>query len=206
MRFLDISGRKIGRLTVVCRVVAKNKRAMWLCKCDCGNTASVPMTSLKSGRTRSCGCARKGAPPRHGKAKDRLYMTWANMKQRCENPRFKQYQDYGGRGIAVCEEWRNDFQAFYDWAMSHGYRDDLTIERIDNDGNYEPNNCRWATMKEQANNTRKNRFITLNGETHTISQWADITGIPRNVIWDRINQGWTAEKAIKTPVTRRVCG
>lgn len=126
----------------------------------------------------------------------RLYSIWHNMKSRCYYRKSEKYKDYGGRGIIVCDEWRNNFQAFYDWAMSHGYADDLTIDRKDVNGNYEPSNCRWVTQKEQHNNTRKNHYITYNGETKTAAEWARQYGIHRCVLNNRIRRGWNFEKAI----------
>lgn len=144
----------------------------------------------------------------HGLANKRLFSTWQDMKRRCYKPYDIEYLNYGGRGITVCPEWQ-EFKPFYDWAISNGYdenapRGQCTLERIDNNGNYEPSNCRWATMKEQQNNRRNNRLLTLNGETKTLQQWADITGIARQVISDRLERGWPIEKALtEKPVKGR---
>lgn len=119
--------------------------------------------------------------------------------KRCFNENHQSYPHYGGRGITVCEEWRDNFQAFYDWAMANGYSDNLTIDRKDNDGNYEPSNCRWATNKEQANNKRNNRIITFEGETHDVTKWSEIKGIPRATIYTRLCRGWDIEKVLTTP-------
>ena len=121
------------------------------------------------------------------------------MLGRCYNPNHMHFKRYGMRGITVCEEWKNNFQAFYDWAMSNGYRDDLTIDRIDNNGNYCPENCRWATMKEQCNNTRSNTLITYNGKTQTMAQWAKEIGMPYHKLVVRIARGWDVERAFTTP-------
>lgn len=135
----------------------------------------------------------------HGMKKTRIYKSWERIKRRCNNP--KTYKNYGGRGIKVCDEWSKDFMAFYEWAMANGYRDDLTIDRIDVNGNYEPNNCRWVTMKEQENNRRNNHHITYNGETHTIAEWGDILNIPYKVLLQRITTyKWSIEKAFNIPV------
>lgn len=142
----------------------------------------------------------------HGKRGTRLYTVWNNMRERCRNPQNREYVRYGGRGIKVCDEWKNDFRAFYDWAMSSGYdetapRGKCTLDRIDNDGNYEPTNCRWATAKDQANNTRRTRFIEFNGERHSVTEWARRLGINQSTLSMRINKyGWSVEKALKTEV------
>lgn len=130
----------------------------------------------------------------------RLYKTWATMKQRCHNPNDHAYERYGGRGITVCEEWFNDYHQFSKWAKESGYSDDLTLDRIDNNKGYFPGNCRWATYQDQARNRRNTRLATLNGETHDLSTWADITGIERNAIYQRIYRGWSDEAALTTPI------
>lgn len=136
----------------------------------------------------------------HGLTNTRLYRIWCNMKTRCYCKTDFHYPRYGARGIVVCTEWKNDFQAFYDWSMSNGYSDDLTIDRIDVNGNYEPQNCRWADNFTQANNTRRNRYYTYNNETHTLTEWSRIVGIKREILKDRIFKlGWSFEDAIKTP-------
>lgn len=139
---------------------------------------------------------------KHGKRNTRIYTIWKSMRQRCYNPNTNRYHLYGARGITVCEEWNKSFKAFYEWAMANGYADDLTIDRIDVNGNYEPSNCRWATYKEQANNTSKSTHITYNGETHTIAEWADIIGVKMQTLWARLNiYGWSVEDALtKKPV------
>ena len=134
----------------------------------------------------------------HGMSHSRLYQIWNSMKQRCSNPNAISYPRYGARGISVCPEWENSFASFRDWAITHGYADNLTIDRIENDGNYEPSNCRWATNKEQQNHTSYTRLYTYNGETLSIMQWAEKTGIHPNMLYKRLNRGWDIEKAIKT--------
>ena len=139
----------------------------------------------------------------HGKRHTRLYSIWTDMKTRCNNPKRDKYARYGARGITVCEEWLNNFQAFYDWAMANGYADNLTIDRKDNDKGYSPENCRWITMKEQASNKSTNHLITHDGQTCTIAEWARKTGISREVLKDRIcRYGWDSDRALTTPVRK----
>lgn len=133
---------------------------------------------------------------RHGMYKTRLYGVWGHMIQRCTNEHDPKYKDYGKRGISVCKEWRNDFLNFYNWAMDNGYADNLTIDRIDVNGNYEPDNCRWATPKVQANNTRRNLKYEYNGEKLTLSQWSEKTGIPYKTLHRRLKNGWSVEKTL----------
>ena len=131
----------------------------------------------------------------HGQSKTRLYKIWVDMKRRCDNPNRKHYERYGGRGIAYCQEWK-DFSSFYKWAMENGYSEELTLDRINNDGNYEPNNCRWTNHKEQMNNTSRNHVISFNGKTQNLTQWAEEYGLSYNLLRDRLMLGWTFDDAL----------
>lgn len=193
---LDLKGRKYGRLKVIERVANKGEKAAWKCECECGNETIVTTTALQSGNTKSCGCLLHERITKHGMYKTKLYKTWNNMISRCYCNSFRNFKNYGGRGITVCKEWKECFRNFAVWALSHGYSDELTLDRIDVNGNYEPSNCRWITNKEQQQNKRTNRYITFNGETHTLKQWSEITGIHPKTISTRIDRGWTIEEAL----------
>lgn len=213
-KYEDLTGQKFGRLTVIQRT--KNNKygnLMWLCQCECGKQKIVRGSHLKGKRIQSCGClafeiAKEKMIERnfvHGKKGTKIYAIWKAIKQRCFNPNNAMYHNYGGRGITICEEWKNNFQAFYDHVskLPHFNEKGYSLDRINNDGNYEPNNVKWSTAKEQANNTRTNVFITFKGETHTVAEWSEITGINNKVILERINiLHWDVEKALTTPVRK----
>ena len=209
----ELIGKKFGRLTVL----SVSKPYIWKdkvvdyylnCKCDCGKAVEVRRGSLmlKNG-TKSCGCIhterlvnRKSI---HNLSHTNLYHRYFQIKDRCYNPKCKSYKNYGGRGIKMCDEWLNSFKSFYEWAFKNGYKKELTIDRINVNGDYSPDNCRWATDKEQALNTRRNRFYTYNGKTLSIIQWGYELGGGQNLVKDRIDKlGWDIEKALSTPLMK----
>ena len=181
-RFIDLTGNRYGKLVVLRRVNTGKPRAWWECQCDCGKTSIVPSDSLQSGNTASCGCLFANSRPiNHGDArrKDRarLYRTWSGMIQRCDNKKDKAYPNYGGRGIKVCDEWK-DYVNFKEWAIPHGYSEELYIDRIDNDKGYCPENCRWVTRKQQQNNLRCNiRYRFPDGTIKTLSEVSEMLGM-----------------------------
>ena len=196
-------GRRFGRLVAVePHHLDKLGGWHWLCKCDCGNEKVISRHDLVTKMSRSCGCfarEEKKKPRTHGLTGTRIMRIRSCVLQRCENPNNYQYHNYGGRGITVCKEWKEDPLAFYEWALRSGYDDKLTIDRIDNDGNYEPSNCRWVTNKEQQNNRRDNVPITYCNETKNLWEWSIITGLPYANIRSRLKRGWSVEKALTTP-------
>lgn len=205
---LDLTGQRFGRLVVIERSAnSKSGKAKWLCKCDCGNDIVVFATNLVRGLTHSCGCFNREVLSErsctHHLSESRLYETWSGMKKRCYNANSKSFPAYGGRGIGVCNEWKDDFRTFYDWAMSNGYADDLTIDRIDVNGNYSPENCRWVDKLTQANNCRTNHYLTFNGKTQSIAEWARELGVSDSLIRQRLLKlGWSVERALTTPVVK----
>ncbi len=211
-KFEDLTGQKFGRLTVIERVINKGKRTMWRCICDCPDKNICVVARSNLGRsTQSCGCLRKEKNAemrlKHGfdrrKNQKSIYVTWAAMKDRCYNPHNSRYVGYGGRGIEVCGRWRDDFEAFYEDVskLPHYGEKGYSLNRIDNDRNYELSNVEWATNKKQANNRRTNHTITYNGQTCTLAEWAEKLNMNYSTLNRRINKlNWTIEKALKTPV------
>lgn len=206
----DLTGERFGRLTVMNRDAENTKhgRARWVCKCDCGNIITTSGNCLLKGHTKSCGCAVRDNKPlyKHGLSKTRLHYIWRAMKDRCYNPNNTHYSVYGARGIVLCKEWENNFMAFYSWSIENGYKDGLSIDRIDNEKGYYPDNCRWATLIEQANNKRENKIIEFNGETKTLAQWCRELGLNYHSVQSRLCKGWSAEKAFTTPRLRNPKG
>lgn len=203
-KFKDITGQKFGKLTVLKRASnSLTDETRFLCLCDCGNTVIVHKQHLLSGHTKSCGCLKH--VKKHGLSDKRLYHIWKGMLKRCYNVKLKEYKHYGGRGISVCEEWLDSIDGmknFYDWAMANGYDEnakqwDCTIDRIDNNGNYEPNNCRWASIKEQANNKRNNVSVNYKGVIYpSLSSFADAFSIDYNSFQKKYYYSDKSEQAI----------
>lgn len=200
-------GQRFGRLVVVEETDRRQgRRIIYKCKCDCGNHVYVSSDSLKSGHTKSCGClmreTSKNTLITHGKSKERLYTVWSGVKARCYNKNHVSYKNYGLRGISMCEEWRNDYEAFREWSEANGYdceaaSGECTLDRIDVNGNYEPSNCRWVSAMEQANNTRRNVKMMLFGEEYTISEASREFGIKYSNLQWRKYDGWPDESIEK---------
>lgn len=193
----NLVGNKYGKLTVLSMMPHKiGEHVFWKCKCECGNERIVRATNLYSGKISQC--IECGKPFSYRQNYPRLCRIWSGMKDRCYNLLNGRNPDYGGRGITVCEEWRNSVEAFVEWALENGYKEGLTLDRIDNDKGYSPDNCRWADAFTQANNTRKNIRVTHNGETHTLSEWSKITGLKRTTLEYRYNH-WDEKDLFKEP-------
>lgn len=209
----DIIGQKFNRLTVVDlhHKVQKFKTnghksgysEFYLCNCECGNQTIVEKWQLTSGKTKSCGCLKVDTCRKHFSIHNLthhpLYNIWIKVKERCYKSTCKAFPNYGGRGIEMCKEWKNDFISFYNWAINNGYAQNLTLDRIDVNGNYEPLNCRFVTLKKQQNNKRNNFNITIYNRTQTLSEWCEEKGLNYSKINYRINNGWTIEEAFTTP-------
>lgn len=190
---IDLLGQKFGRLTVIAREKNnKEKRAMWLCKCDCGNKKIVTGKHLRNGSVKSCGCLLRETTIerniKHGLCYSPLYKIWRGIKERCYNKNNSSYKNYGDRGIIMCDEWHYNFKTFYDWAMNNGYKEGLSIDRIDVNNNYMPLNCRWATRKEQSRNTRVNLNITYKEKTQCLTQWAEELNVDTSALYSRITR------------------
>lgn len=200
--FKDLTGKRFGKLTVISIHGKAGEKNTYLCQCDCGNKIVVLGNNLVSGATNSCGCIRRETTRKlklsHGKHGTRLYTCWKNMLNRCNDPKNKEYKNYGARGISVCEEWR-DFNSFFKWATSNGYSDSLTIDRINVNKGYSPDNCRWADLHTQARNKTNNRVFSLNGETMVLEDWSKRLGVDSSTIRCRLKQGWSIEDALTKP-------
>lgn len=186
----DLTGQRFGRLIVLEYVGAKKHKRLWRCRCDCGGMKIVATAALNNGNVRSCGCLNKEVTikrsTKHGKTGTPLYGTWKSMKSRCYNPNMNCYGRYGARGITVCDDWKNNFENFYQWSIEHGYREGLKIDRINNNEGYNPDNCRWVTHLENCNNRSTCHIIWYNGKGKTISEWARDFNVSRSVFSSRL--------------------
>lgn len=217
MTCMDLTNRKFGRLKAIRRVGTRGNSPLWLCECDCGNFKEMTTRQLLHGSNQSCGCffrdrslmnwatsKLKKLSYRHGDYGTRLYGIWHGMKTRCLNPNAATFKNYGGRGITVCEEWKNDYVNFKVWAESNGYEEHLTLERIDNNGDYEPGNCKWITLAAQQLNTRQIKYYSYLGNPYTLRQLSEISGIQMHTIDMRIKKlGWSVEDAVTRPLRRK---
>jgi hypothetical protein len=196
-------GKRFGRLVVLSLEYIKNQATFWRCACDCGNECIVARDNLRSGGTQSCGCLKEEARElrctTHGMTHTRLHSIWSGIKKRCNNKNCKAFKNYGGRGIKICDEWSNDFLVFYAWSCISGYADNLSIDRIDNDGDYCPENCKWVTTEEQNRNTRQCIYVTIEGVIKTISEWARIAGVCIKTFKRRLALGLTGKDLIAPP-------
>jgi hypothetical protein len=197
----DLTGMRFGNLTVISLSVdIPYKKKKWLCRCDCGEIVEISGSNLVSKNVKGCQkCAHKTVAAcltTHGKSGTKIYIVWNGIKTRCENKRSAAYKDYGGRGIKLCEEW-HDFSSFLAWAESHGYTDGMQIDRIDVNGDYCPENCRFVSRLENANNKRNNKRITHNGETKTVAEWARFYSVNYKNLCRNLGKGYTLEQAVK---------
>ena len=208
----DLSQKRFGKLVVEKYIGIRKRQAIWLCKCDCGNETYTVARQLMSGGTTSCGCSQLQTAHdicikrnvTHGCSKtDTLYNIWKSMRGRCFNTNDKSYINYGERGITICKEWEK-YPSFKEWALSNGYKPGLSIDRINNDGNYCPENCRWTTREIQNSNKRSNVFLAYNGEVYTPKELARIKNIPVHRIYDRRHDGWTDEQIITYQENRKM--
>lgn len=204
MPIKDLKGKKFNRLTVLEMMPKTQRRTFWKCRCDCGNITVVRSDSLQSGRTKSCGCWKKEVDSKkahllhkHKMSDTRIYRTWQAMKARCYNPNDKRYKNYGGRGIVVCEQWRDDFRNFLEWALKNGYNNELTIDRINVNRNYEPSNCRWVNRKVQSNNRTSNITVKYNGNKLTLKQLSETIGLPYTTIYCRYRRGDRGKRLVR---------
>lgn len=195
-KLIDLCGQKFNKLLIVERRGSdKLGHPLWLCKCDCGNYKICRGDKVKTGKIKSCGCNNQQQD--HGLCHTRLYHIFVGMKDRCYNKHNSRYKNYGNRGIKICDEWLTDFVKFYSWAMENGYREGLTIERVDVNGNYEPNNCSWITIEEQQKNKTNSIILDYNGKSLCISEWAKILNIPASKLYRQYHKGLPVEQILK---------
>lgn len=205
-KFIDLTGKRFGKLMVIggresIKTLKESKpRVYWDCLCDCGNQVKIRGDQLKNGHTNSCGCYEYRCGVKHNLSNTKLHYIYKSMKNRCFNKNVTGFNRYGGRGITICEEWENSFKSFYDWSIKNGYVEGLSIDRINNNGNYEPANCRWVTKQDQANNTSSNVLVSYFNEYITLSELSIRIGIKYKTVHARYKKGWSIEKIINTPL------
>lgn len=205
LKNVPVEGHKYNHLTAI-KPVGGGK---FLFRCDCGIEKEISGYHVVKGLTISCGSCEfhikemSEKSRTHGLSDTRFYEQYRGMLKRCYDCNAINYKDYGGRGITVCDEWRNDPAAFRDWAIENGWEEGLTLDRVNNDGPYCPTNCRWVTTKEQAKNKRSNLLLSFRGQTKIAADWADELGIPRKTLYERLRKGWTVEEALSRPVRKR---
>lgn len=202
MKFQNLSGQKFGKLTVLKRIKNKGHNPHFLCLCECGNLKECDSYMLKYGKITSCGCDSKQkriiAHTKHNETKTRLYNIWQQMKQRCYNEKSISFIYYGQKNITICNEWKYDYLNFRNWAMNNGYKENLTLDRIDTKGNYCPENCRWISNAKQQRNKNNNRFLTFKNKTLCVAEWSEKTGIKSQTIYQRLRRNWTIERTLTT--------
>lgn len=203
MPLIDLTGLRFSRWTAIERRGQTKKRmALWFCQCDCGNTGLVSSGNLRRGHSTSCGCAHIDSITSHNKTRTPEYAAWSMMKSRCYRKNDISYPRYGALGIKVCDRWLNSFENFLA-DMGERPSAEHSLDRIDSQGNYGPNNCRWSDITTQDNNRRSNRLVSLNGKTQTVTQWARELGIASNTVFSRLSRGWTDELALTTPARKK---
>lgn len=209
MKAKDYTGQRFGKLVVLglSEKRGKSGHKYYRCLCDCGKEKDISASHLVTGASKSCGCgvllALKKRNTTHGMSRSRLFTIWMGMKRRCMNPNEKSYVYYGGRGISICDEWKADFMAFHDWSVNNGYAENLSIDRIDSDGNYEPSNCRWVPLSEQNRNKRDNHLVTINGKTQLMSDWCKESKVSMTTVYERLRKGYKIEDALFAPDQRQ---
>lgn len=205
---LNLVGKRYGRLVVLEKIGVRKRKTYWKCVCDCGKECEADTSSLNYGMKRSCGCLRRDAASKvkHGDARkgyeySNLYKSWSEMKRRCNNPKDMKFNSYGARGIKVCKEWSEDYSVFKDWALKNGYQKGLTIDRVDVNGNYCPENCRWANNKQQSRNKQDTVYVVYQGKKIALIQLCEDLNISYTCVYQRLYKlGWDVEKAVSTPV------
>lgn len=198
---IDLAGERFGKLVALQFLGRVNKHSIFLCICDCGKETTATSNNLRRNHTTSCGCESSKNTigvrlATHGKSKHPLFISWVGMRNRCYTPTHNRFEHYGGKGIAVCDEWVDDFQAFYNWAILNGWKKGLTLDRKENDRDYCPDNCKFSTVAQQNRNRTSNIKLTINGITKILIEWSEEVNVPYETIRQRLKNGWIPEEAI----------